>query len=314
MLITYAYANTKMKKIIDLVGQTPLLKINHPNAKKVDLYAKLEWYNPSGSVKDRAASFMIKDALKKNQLDGKILIDATSGNTGIAYAMMCANLGIELELALPKNASPERKLILKNFGAKIHFTSPLENTDGSQKFVKKLIQENPNKYYYPDQYNNDNNWLAHYEGTGPEIWHQTQEQVTHYIAGLGTTGSFIGTSRFLQKKKVHCTAIHPNSPLHGLEGWKHLPTAITPGIYDPEVADENIIVSTEKAYSFSKAAARHLGLPLSPSSGANLCSAYELAQSLKSGTVVTLFADNFTKYLQEHFWSDDDYLIENPFK
>ena len=307
--------NTVFDNIFDSIGNTPLFKIPHPNAKNVDLYAKLEWCNPSGSVKDRAAGEMIKVALEKKWLENKILIDATSGNTGIAYAVICANLGIEVELALPKNASPERKLILKNLGAKIHFTSPLEGTDGAQKFVVDLVKQYPEKYYYPDQYNNENNWLAHYRGTGPEIWEQTSGEVTHYVAGLGTTGTFIGTSRFLKEKKdVSCIGVHPDSAMHGLEGWKHLPTALVPGIYDEAVADENIKVSTEHAYQFARASSQYLGLPVSPSAAANLYSAYQLAQSLTEGTVVTIFADNFNKYLQENFWNDDDYLIKNPFK
>jgi len=301
---------TNMK---DLVGDTPLFKIRHPFSDQVQVYAKCEWVNPSGSVKDRAALFMFQDALDRGLLDNKILIDATSGNTGLAFAMLASSHQVPLELALPENASMERKLLLKNYGAKIHFTSPLEGTDGAQKFVKKLVEEYPDKYYYPDQYNNEMNWKAHYHGTGPEIWEQTDHQVTHFVAGLGTSGTFIGTSRFLRERAVHCTAVHPDNPMHGLEGWKHMETAIVPGIYDAQLADDNQEVCTEEAYRYARGAFCHLALPLSPSSAANLVVSLRLAESLGSGVVVTIFPDNAAKYLQESFWTDDDYIIENPF-
>ncbi len=302
-----------MTKIFDLVGNTPLIEIQYFNSKVVPIYAKCEWYNPSGSVKDRAAANMVKEALKGGLLKDKILIDATSGNTGIAYAMIGASLNITTELALPENASEERKLILKNYGVKLHLTSAMEGTDGAQRFVKELVKKNPDKYFYPDQYNNEHNWKAHYKGTGPEIWSQTNQKVTHYIAGLGTTGTFIGTSRFLQEKGVHCTAVHPDNPMHGLEGWKHMETAIVPGIYDTNVADHNVEVSTEKAFQYAKAATQFLGLMISPSAAANLVAAMDLAQTLDSGAIVTVFPDNAMKYLKDAFWSDDDYTIENPF-
>ena len=268
----------------------------------------------SGSVKDRAAKEMFIEALKAGKLTNKILIDATSGNTGIAYAMLGASMRIPIELALPENASAERKLILKNYGAFIHYTSLLEGTDGAQNFVKKLADENPKKYYYPDQYNNDNNWKAHYKNTGPEIWHQTDQKVTHFCAGIGTSGTFIGTSRFLKEKNVKCIAIHPSEPMHGLEGWKHLETAIVPGIYDNSIADENMTVETETSFKYAVAAARHLGLHISPSSAANIASAIKLAESLTSGYIVTVCPDNASKYLQDAFWDDPHYKVENPFQ
>jgi len=187
--------------LLDRVGKTTLIEIPNKNSRSVSIWAKLEWENPTGSVKDRAASFMIKDALKNGLIKNKILIDATSGNTGIAFAAFGASLTIPIALAIPENASRQRKQLLRNFGAKLHFTSPFEGTDGAQKFVKKLVEEKPDIYYYPDQYNNDNNWRAHFETTGPEIWDQTFGNVTHFVAGLGTTGTLVGTSRFLQKKR-----------------------------------------------------------------------------------------------------------------
>ena len=302
-----------MTSLINLVGNTPLIEISYFKSKNVKILAKCEWYNPSGSVKDRAAANMVQDALNKGLLKNKVLIDATSGNTGIAYAMIGAALNIPIELALPKNASEERKLILENYGVKLHLTDPMEGTDGAQRYVKSIVAENPDKYFYPDQYNNDNNWKAHYKGTGPEIWRQSNGEVTHYIAGLGTTGTFIGTSRFLQEKNVECTAVHPDNPMHGLEGWKHMETAIVPGIYDTSVADHNVHVSTEKAFQYARAASQYLGLLISPSSAANLVAALDLAEKIDSGTIVTVFPDNAMKYLKDSFWSDDDYSIDNPF-
>ncbi len=298
--------------IVDLVGNTPLLEILQPK-KNVRIFAKLEWFNPSGSVKDRAATAMFMDALQKGQLENKILIDATSGNTGIAYGMLGAAFNVPIELALPANASSERKLILENYGVKLHLTSPMEGTDGAQKFVKELAQKFPEKYYYPDQYNNDANWKAHVDGTGPEIWQQTDRRVTHFIAGLGTTGTFIGTSRFLKTKGVTCVSVQPDTPMHGLEGWKHLETALVPGIYDPTVADETMEIGTEDGYKIARAASRYLGVQLSPSSGANMAAAMTLAKRLDSGVIVTILPDNAMKYLNDPFWRDDDYLIQNPF-
>ena len=299
----------------DLIGNTPLVEIRYKRNKKIKIFAKCEWYNPSGSVKDRAARHMFLDALKKGYLDNRILIDATSGNTGLAFAMLGAFYQVPIELALPENASLERKLLLKNYGAKIHFTSPMEGTDGAQRFVKKMISEYPDTYFYPDQYNNEMNWKAHYETTGPELWNQTSQTITHFIAGLGTSGTFVGSSRFLKQKGIVCIAVHPDSPMHGLEGWKHMETAIVPGIYDDALADKNICISTSKSYAFAKAAFCHLGLSLSPSSAANLAATIEVADQMDSGVLVTVFPDDASKYLQESFWTDptNDYIIENPF-
>ncbi|RAP29468.1 cysteine synthase [Candidatus Marinamargulisbacteria bacterium SCGC AG-343-D04] len=299
--------------IYDLVGNTPLLEIVHNRSESVKILAKCEWYNPSGSVKDRAAHCIFQDALKSGELSNKILIDATSGNTGLAFAMLGAFYQVPIELALPENASLERKLLIKNYGAKIHFTSSMEGTDGAQRFVQDLVKQYPEKYFYPDQYNNELNWKAHFQTTGPEIWSQTKGAVSHFVAGLGTSGTFVGTSKFLKEKGVHCVSVQPDNPLHGLEGWKHMETAIVPGIYDASVADDNRVVSTDRAFSYARSAFCHLGLALSPSSAANLVVAKDMADSLESGVVVTVFPDNASKYLQDSFWKDDDYIIENPF-
>jgi len=309
----FILSSQMVKSLLDLVGKTPLLEIRHKKAENVKLFAKLEWQNPSGSVKDRAVKFMVLDALRKNLLVNKILIEATSGNTGIAFAMMGAELDIAIELALPENASDERKRILENYGAKVHLTDPLEGTDGAQKFVVELVKQHPDKYYYPDQYNNDNNWKAHFKTTGPEIWKQTKQHVTHFITGLGTTGTFIGTSRYLKPKGVTCISVQPNNALHGLEGWKHLKTAMVPGFYDESVADQNVEVDTEDAFRYAIAAAKFLGLHLSPSAAANLVAALKLAETLDSGMIVTVFPDNAFKYLRDPFWSNHDYFIKDPF-
>jgi cysteine synthase B len=302
-----------MSLIIDNVGNTPCIEI--PCKKSgVRIFAKCEWFNPSGSVKDRAAANMIKEGLAAGEIEGKTLIDATSGNTGIAYALYGASLGIPVELALPENASEERKLILRNYGVKLHLTSGLEATDGAQRFVDQLVSENQGRYFFPNQYANDHNWKAHVKSTGPEIWHQTKQAVTHFVAGLGTTGTFVGTSRFLQPKGVHCISVQPNTPMHGLEGWKHMETAIVPEIYDAGIADDQLVADTARSYELAKAASRYLGLMLSPSAAANLDAAMQLAEQINKGVIVTVFADNALKYLTDQFWSDDAYIIENPFK
>lgn len=304
---------TMKKSLLDLIGNTPLLQIPCKLSGRVSLYAKLEFYNPGGSVKDRPVKWMLDDAIKKSEIRGRTLIDATSGNTGIAYAMLGAALGIPVELALPENASEERKLILHNYGAKIHFTSSMQGTDGAQQYVIDLVNRRPDLYYYPDQYNNVNNWKSHYESTGPEIWSQTNEKVTHFVSGMGTSGTFVGTSRFLKPKGVVCCSVQPDNPLHGLEGWKHMETARVPGIYDPTIADRVIEVDTEDAFRCAIAAARYLGLLISPSAAANLFAASRLAKSLESGCVVTVLPDNGMKYLTDSFWKNNDYIIPNPF-
>ena len=303
------------RKLIDLIGNTPLLHISHKKQDKVKVYAKAEYFNPGGSVKDRPVKAILEAALREDLLKDKILIDASSGNTGIAYAMLGAEMGLSVELAIPENASPERKKILELYGAKLHYTSRFEGTDGAQSFVKERVAKEPDKYYYPDQYNNENNWKAHYASTGPEIWEGSKGKVSHFCTGIGTSGSFVGTTRFLKAKGVECIQVLPDNPIHGLEGWKHLETALVPGIYDPKLASRTIEVSTEYAFAYALAAARYLGLLISPSSAANLWAALHLAQELEEGYIVTIFPDNAMKYMGEEFWSmgNKSSPIPNPF-
>ncbi len=281
------------------VGNTPLFHFkNLCNKKQVALYAKQEWKQLSGSVKCRAAFSIIRDAIEKNELNDEIiLLDATSGNTGIAYATIAAKLGIKVALCLPENASKERKEILQALGVDIIFTSKFEGTDGAQEVAKGLYLQFPGKYFYANQYKNDNNWKAHYETTALEII-ESLPGITHFVAGLGTTGTFVGTGRRLkeQNPSIHLTSVQPDSALHGLEGWKHLETAVVPEIYDATVADENMEVSTEEAYEMIKAAAKYENLLLSPSSAANLAGALKVIEKTENGIVVTVLPDNADKY------------------
>ncbi|MEZ4774995.1 MAG: cysteine synthase family protein [Bacteroidia bacterium] len=284
----------------DLVGNTPLLEINHAFLKPgVRIFAKLEWQQLGQSVKARAAYEIIKDAVFSGELgSGKTLLDATSGNTGIAYAAICARMGIPLTICLPMNASPERKRLLRAYGAELILTSPLEGTDGAQEKARELAESFPEKYFYADQYNNDNNWKAHYYGTAKEIYHQTNGGVTHFVAALGTTGTFTGTGRKLREINpgIRLIALQPETALHGLEGWKDLQTARVPGIYDPSVQDEVRHVSTGDAYEWIKKFASTEGILLSPSSAANLAGAIAVANEIDNGVVVTIFPDDASKY------------------
>lgn len=281
------------------IGHTPLHRISRVWSKPgVTLYAKKEWQQLSGSVKARAAYRIFRSAIESGDLArGKTLLDATSGNTGIAYAAIGHRLGIEVVLCLPENASKERKDILESLGAKIIYTSPLEGTDGAQEEAKTLAGHCPEDFFYADQYKNDNNWKAHYHTTAPEIF-DALPGITHFVTGLGTTGTFVGTGRRLRELNpaIHLTSLQPDSALHGLEGWKHLETAAVPAIYDPLVADENLEVTTEEAYEMIRAAWRHENLLLSPSAAANLAGAIRVAEKLEQGTVVTVFPDNADKY------------------
>lgn len=297
------------RSVLDLIGNTPLLRFKRiaDSVAPVEVVAKAEWYNPGGSVKDRAALNMILDGERRGLLTKqKILVDATSGNTGIAYAMIAAERGYRVKLALPKNASPERKQSLLAYGAELVLTDPTEGTDGAQRYVRKLVQSDPDAYFYPDQYNNDANWRAHYETTAMEIWRQTDGRVTHFVTGLGTTGTFVGVTRRLKELNpaIQCISMQPDGPLHGLEGLKHLPTAMVPGIYDPTLADDQISVATEDAQRAVVQMARKEGLLIGVSSGANFVAALKVAAGLKSGVVVTIFCDSAAKYLSESFWRD----------
>jgi cysteine synthase B len=281
------------------IGNTPLFELRHLfRKKKVSLFAKQEWMQLSGSVKARAAYAIFRDALQKGLLGpGKILLDATSGNTGIAYAHIGKSLGIPVTLCLPENASEERKQILKSLDVELILTSRFEGTDGAQEIARAMAEKNPRLYFYADQYKNENNWKAHYYGTGPEIINAVPG-ITHFVAGLGTTGTFVGTGRRLKKYNpdVQLISLQPDNPLHGLEGWKHMETAVVPEIYDPMVADENLEVSTEEAYQLIKEAKEKEGLELSPSSAANIAGAMRVASRLEEGIVVTVLPDNGDKY------------------
>src|SRR3954464_9142449 len=274
------------RSVLELIGNTPLLGLKRIDADLggVQVLGKAEWTNPGGSVKDRAALSMILDGERRGLLTrDKILVDATSGNTGIAYAMICAERGYRVRLALPKNASNERKQNLIAYGAELVLTDPHEGTDGAQRHVKELVESEPDRYFYPDQYNNDANWRAHYETTAMEIWRQTQGRVTHFVTGLGTSGTFMGVTRRLKELNpaIQCIAMQPDGPLHGLEGMKHMPTALVPGIYDPTVADEHVEVATEDAHRMCLKLARDEGFLVGVSSGANMVAALRIAERAK---------------------------------
>lgn len=293
------------------VGGTPLLRLARVGRELpagVRVLAKAEHMNPGGSVKDRAALSMILDGERRGLLHpGQTILDATSGNTGIAYAMHGAARGYRVALCLPRHAGFERKRILRLYGAEIVETDPAEGTDGAQRVAKELAAAHPDKYFYPDQYNNDANWRAHYEGTAPEIWEQTGGSITHFVAGLGTSGTFVGTVRRLKElnPRLRAVSMQPDSPLHGLEGMKHMPTALVPGIYDPTLADEETEVSTEDAQETTRRLAREEGLLVGVSSGANVFAALRLARTLPPGSVVvTVLCDGGEKYLREEFWEE----------
>ena len=289
------------------VGHTPLLRLRLLDtdlSPGVQVLAKAEHLNPGGSVKDRAALSMILEGERSGKLKpGMTIIDATSGNTGIAYAMIGASRGYPVKVCLPKNASPARKRILRTFGVEIVETDPMFSTDGAQLIARELFAENPEKYFYPDQYNNDANWLAHYETTANEIWEQSEGRVTHFVTGLGTSGTFVGVSRRLRElnPNVRTIAVQPESPMHGLEGLKHLATAITPGIFDESLVAETLEVATEDALLMTSKLAREEGLLVGPSSGANVFAAWRVAASLREpAVVVTVLCDGGERYLDQN--------------
>jgi S-sulfo-L-cysteine synthase (O-acetyl-L-serine-dependent) len=299
--------------LLSLIGKTPLLKLERIGAEfpNAELYAKAEWFNPGGSVKDRAAYSMIRDGEKRGLLKpGKVILDATSGNTGIAYAMVGAALGYCVKLCLPTSASPERKQILAAYGVEIIYTPGDEGTDGAIRKVREIYAADPDKYFYPDQYNNPANVEAHYNGTGREIWAQTEGRVTHFVAGLGTSGTFVGTTRRLKElnPNIQCISIQPDSPFHGLEGLKHMETAIVPGIYDPKLADRDMGVETEPAQKLTKRLAREEGILAGVSAGAALWASLDIAKKLPKGeraVIVMIFPDSGEKYLSERYWSEE---------
>lgn len=306
---TIPSATTLAHSLEAQVGNTPLIRLQntavaHHIPETVALYAKAEWFNPSGSVKDRAALNIIRTAEENGQLKpGMTLLDSTSGNMGIAYAMLGVARGYSVKLTLPSNASPERIAILKAYGAELILTDPLEGSDGAIVVARELAAADP-ALYYANQYNNSANWQAHYHSTSPEIWQQTAGQITHFVAGLGTSGTFTGTMRRLRELNPSITAVamQPDAPFHGLEGLKHMPSAIKPGIYDERLADEQVTVRTEAAQEMARFLAQHEGLFVGISAAAAVVAAVEVAQTLDEGTVVTILPDNGFKYLSDNLW------------
>jgi cysteine synthase B len=292
----------------DLIGGTPLIDLSALSpSRDVRVYAKAELANPGGSVKDRPARAMVLDAIARGALTReRRILDATSGNTGIAMAMLGAAMGYGVTLCLPENASPERKKILAAYGAELRITSPLEGSDGAIREARRLAAQNPEIYCYLDQYSNAENWRAHHRTTGPEIWEQTGGQITHFVTGLGTSGTFVGIGRFLREENpaVRLISFEPDGPFHGLEGMKHMESAIVPEIYDPTLADENRACSTERAHDQVRHLAREAGLLVGVSSGANVAIALEVASELETGTVVTVLCDGADKYLSASFWEE----------
>ena len=298
--------------VLARIGNTPLLGLDAlmPDLPTVQLLGKAEWYNPGGSIKDRAAANIVNEAQRAGKLaPGKILLDSTSGNTGIAYAMLGAALGFPVTLCVPENVSVERKRILQAYGANIIYTDPAEGSDGAIKIARQLAERHPDLYFYADQYSNDANWRAHYLTTANEIWQQTEGRVTHFVSMLGTTGTFVGTTRRLKElnPRVRCISLQPDSAFHGIEGAKHLSTAIVPRIYDSSLADENIEVSTEAAHTMARRMAREHGLLVGVSAAAAVVGSRQVADRLKKNqpaTIVTILCDSGDKYLSERFWTE----------
>lgn len=294
--------------LMQAVGNTalvPLTRITVGLPAAVQVLAKAEWLNPGGSVKDRPAANIIGSALAAGELGkGRTLLDSTSGNMGISYATLARSLGIPVALTIPSSASPERLKILRALGAELYETDPLEGSDGAIRVAKQMKDKNRKRYFYADQYNNPANWEAHYAGTGPEIWEQTDGSVTHFVAGMGTTGTLMGAGRFLREQSpaVRIIGFQPDAPFHGLEGLKHMPSAIKPGIYDPSFADQTLQVSSEDAHAMTRRLASEEGLFVGVSSGAAAAVALRVAEKLESGVVVTVFPDAGYKYLSESFW------------
>ena len=300
------------QRSLERIGNTPLLRLERiardlPN---LQLLGKAEWYNPGGSVKDRAAFNIVKEGRRNGKFaPGKTLLDSTSGNTGIAYAMIGAAEGFSVTLCMPENVSVERKQILFAYGANIIYTDPADGSDGAITAARELYAREPEKYFYADQYSNDANWQAHYHGTAEEIWQQTEGRVTHFVAMLGTSGTFMGTARRLKElnPSVRCISLQPDSPFHGIEGAKHMASAIVPRIYDPKLADEDIEIATEDAYAYAIRASREEGLLLGISAGAAIAGCVQVARRLPKGeeaVMVTIFPDSGDKYLSERFWTE----------
>lgn len=309
-----ADARNSGEAMLRRIGNTPLLAFDDltRDFPSVHLLGKAEWHNPGGSIKDRAAASIVADARRSGKLGpGKILLDSTSGNTGIAYAMLGAALQFPVTLCVPENVSLERKRILHAYGANIIYTDPGEGSDGAIKIAQQLAKRHPDLYFYADQYSNAANWRAHYETTANEIWRQTEGRITHFVSMLGTTGTFVGTTRRLKELNPHvrCISLQPDSPFHGIEGAKHLPTAIVPKIYDSSLADENLEISTEAAHAMARKLAREQGLLVGVSAAAAIVGSIEVAGRLKKqqpATIVTVLCDSGDKYLSERFWEEGE--------
>ncbi|CAN5885447.1 cysteine synthase family protein [soil metagenome] len=297
--------------ILDLTGRTALLRLRRftDATPGVEIYAKAEFQNPAGSVKDRAAVAIIREAERSGRLrPGQTILDATSGNTGIAYAMIAAARGYRVSLCVPASVTPERLRTLRVYGADVVLTSAMDGSDGAIREARRLYSEDPARYFYADQYNNEANWRAHYDSTGVEILEQTEGRLTHFLAGLGTSGTFMGVGRRLREHSaaIRLVAVQPESALHGIEGLKFMETAIQPGIYDPGLADEHIRVGTEQAYAFTRRLAADEGLLVGVSSGAALAASLALAARIREGLIVTIFPDSGSRYLTESFWDRED--------
>ena len=296
--------------VLELVGNTPLVKLDKSlpediKKKNIEIYAKLESYNPGGSVKDRPATRMIVEAIQSGKLTkDKIILDATSGNTGIALAMVGTALGYRVELAMPSNVSEERKKIIQAYGAKIHFTDPLQSTDGAILYVRELIKKHPEKYFYIDQYNNDANWRSHFYSTAIEIWNQTDQKITHFIAGIGTGGTIMGTGRRLKifNPDIQVIGVQPDSPFHGIEGLKYIETSIKPGIFDENRLDRTMFIDTDSSYEKARKLARDEGIFVGQSSGAAFEAAVRLAREIDEGVIVFICPDGGEKYLTTALW------------
>ncbi|NUO09770.1 MAG: cysteine synthase family protein [Candidatus Brocadia sp.] len=306
----YTPKKVSNSSLLDNVGNTPLLKINRITKglknKDVEIYAKAEWFNPGGSVKDRPALRIIEEAEKSGILNyDKIVIDSTSGNTGIAYAFVGASKGYKVTLVMPLNVSEERKRIVRAFGAKIVFTDPLLGSDGAMVEAKRIVDEDPARYFYADQYNNPVNWRAHFETTGVEIWEQTEGRVTHFIACLGTSGTLMGTGRRLKEYNpdIQVISVEPATSIHGLEGMKHMATSVVPGIYDEHFPDKKVAVETEDAYEAVRRLAAEEGFFVGYSSGAALVASMKVAGEIENGMIVTVFPDRGERYLSTSFWA-----------
>jgi cysteine synthase B len=300
--------------LLDRVGNTPLLRFDRLTAhlSGVTLLGKAEWHNPGGSVKDRAASSIVAEGRRSGKFgSGKILLDATSGNTGIAYAMLGAAEGFQVTLCMPTNVSVERKQILGAYGANIVYTDPGEGSDGAIRMARELADKRPDLYFYADQYSNDANWQAHYHGTANEIWQQTEGLITHFVAMLGTSGTFMGTTRRLKELNpaIRCISLQPDSAFHGIEGAKHMASAIVPKIYDPTLADEDVEVATENAHAMARRISRECGLLLGISAAAGVFASLKIAEELQpkkdqNAVIVTILCDSGDKYLSERFWTE----------